>query len=110
MFRKSLFAASLVAIALASILLASQSTARASGTPPPPGTYDVGGTVSSVNWDSGYIVIRTNKGCFQTIYPTSSTKVTKKSKAAKLSDVVPGMGIRSNNSLTTGKTLTIDLR
>ena len=81
-----------------------------SGSVAPPGTYDVGGTIYSINWFEGYVVVETQKGCFQAIYPNNDTVVTIRGVPATLADMKVGNRIRSNNSLTTGHILAMDLR
>ncbi len=83
---------------------------RASGDPAPPGTYDVGGTVYVFNVEYRYIVIETQKGCYQAIYPDFDTIVTVRGVPATLAAITPGKKIRSNNSLVTGHSLYIDIR
>mgnify|MGYP003337719057 CR=1 FL=1 len=82
----------------------------ASGDPAPAGTYDVGGTIYAINWEYGYVIIETQKGCYQAIYPDGNTVVTVKGAPATLLSMAVGNRIRSNNSLTTGHSLYIDLR
>ncbi len=82
----------------------------ASGGTAPAGTYDVGGTIYAINWEYGYVIIETQKGCYQAIYPDGNTVVTVKGAPATLLSMTVGNRIRSNNSLTTGHSLYIDLR
>lgn len=83
---------------------------QASGSVAAPGTYDVGGTVTAINWWGGYVVVQTQKGCYQVIYPDSSTVVTLNGAPATINDIAVGNRIRSSNSLTALHALTIDLR
>jgi len=105
-----LLIATLLWASLAGMFVRQPSVVRASGSPAPSGTYDVGGTVYFMDWEFGYVVIETQKGCYQTIYPDSNTVVTVHGLPATLANITVGNRIRSSNSLTTFHTLTIDLR
>ena len=96
--------------AVANLGFVQSSTVHASGSPAAPGTYDVGGTVYAIDWTDGYVIIETQKGCYQATYPDTNTVVTVRGVPATLANITVGSRIRSSNSLTTGHALAIDLR
>ncbi len=81
-----------------------------SGSPPAPGTFDVGGTAIGINLDFGYLWVQTNKGCYQAIYYDASSSVVINGVAASVLNIPYGSRIRSSNSLATGKAISIDVR
>ena len=105
-----LILASVLLAAVAGLGFVQPATVQASGAPAPAGTYDVGGTVYAINYYYGYVVVVTQKGCFQAVYPDWNTSVTVHGVPGTVDDIAVGQGIRSSNSLATGHALTIDLR
>lgn len=100
----------LAATCLGTVPSANVLAAGGVSTPPAPGTYDVGGTVYAKNLSAGYIMVETQKGCFQPVYPDTSTSITKNGTPATLADVVVGSRVRTSNSLATRHALSIDAR
>ena len=105
-----LFLASVLLAAVVGVGYVQPAVVQASGSPAPAGTYDVGGTVYAVNWTYGYVIVQTQKGCYQAVYPDVNTLVTFNGVPATVADIAAGDRIRSSSSLTTGHALTIDLR
>lgn len=108
MSRLSFAAVLLAAVAAASFV--QPAAVQASGSAPAPGTYDVGGTVYAVDFVYGYVIVQTQKGCYQAVYPDWDTVVTVNGAPGTVADIAVGNRLRSNNSLTTGHALKIDLR
>ncbi len=110
MKRLSLASMLLTAVVVASVGFLQPAAIHASGSPAAPGTYDIGGTVYAINWSAGYVIVQTQKGCYQAVYPDSNTAITLNGVAATVADIAVGNRIRSSSSLATGHALSIDLR
>ena len=102
--------AALLLVAVAVVNFVQPTALQASGTAPAAGTYDVGGTVYAINWVDGYVIVQTQKGCYQAVYPDWNTVVTVNGAAGTVANIAVGSRLRSSNSLATGHALSIDLR